>query len=689
MGGAGRVGGGPPAAPFEVSLVDLSPNRRSPYVVVYWCIIERCTAIMRQLSPSIAQPRFPNLSPPACANIRRHRPPSMRLLNTSTLGMKDFISDHDRPLYAILSHTWGEQEISWAQWQNRHASPIEATLGGAKILDCCRQALADGFAWVWVDTCCIDKSSSAELSEAINSMFRWYRDAEICYAYLSDVPNAPPSSREAWSHMRKSKWFTRGWTLQELVAPKDLRFYSEDWQPLGTKAQFADLISSMTHISIRFLFGDNLDLASIAQKMSWAANRQTTRLEDQAYSLLGIFDINIPLLYGEGSKAFQRLQHTLLITYPEDQSLFVWGKIVSGHVENPPVLDSSVLNPGPMPWRPPSAGSELHGILATSPADFAESYNVVPCRTAAERFYHDSNYRAQLPSLAGNGTVKAHFARAPGKSITTIKKYLSDPPIAQLKEVASCLILCNYDGLPESAGTFAMNLSIQPLRHPDIFDEFSKNPRAYSFLTSTAHLSSMFLPGDIIQRRSVVSPKSGVIAHEWWSGLQVGFSLFSEAKLARAGNVRGEIFAKQYGFKDKKSRGFGILVERVTSPAHEDGTCLKFAIVPCQCDTTDPPVTEKRDGVSLVWYTHPLTSFRYGPIVTLRDSGHLVGNGGRGYSWTVEEKPFPKIFVSIEKFPLRAGGFVDVVDFIVGPEMGELETASRRGRGQPLQRRFS
>lgn len=544
-------------------------------------------------------------------------------------------------------------------------------------------------------SCCIDKSSSAELSEAINSMFRWYRDAEVCYAYLSDVPNAPPSSGEAWDHIKKSKWFTRGWTLQELVAPKDLRFYSEDWHHLGTKAQFADMISKMTKIGTRFLFGDNLDLASIAQKMSWAAHRHTTRLEDQAYSLLGIFDINIPLLYGEGSQAFQRLQHTLLTTYPEDQSIFVWGKIVNGHVENPPVLDNSVLNTGSMPWRPPGAGSALHGILAGSPTDFADSHNVVPCRTAAERFYHDSSYRAQLPSLAGNGTVKAHFARSPDKSsVITIMKYLSDPPIAQLKEVANCMILCNYEGLAESAGTFTMNvdfvsaaksvrigsiiyLSNPGIRHPDLFDEFRKKPRAYSFFTNTALLSSMFLPGDIIQRRAVVSPRAGVVAQEWWSGQQVGFSLFSEAKLARAGNVLGEIFAKQYGFRDDRSRGFGILVERVLSPAHEGGTCLKFAIVPCQCDSTEPPVKEKRDGVKLVWYTYPLTSFLYGPVVPLRDSGHLVAKGGRGgYSWTIEEKPFPRIFVSVEKFPLRAGGFVDVVDFVLGPEMDGLETAA-------------
>jgi hypothetical protein len=660
--------------------------------------------MLRQLSPSNAQPRFPNLSLPICANIRHHRPPSMRLLNASTLDMKEFISDHDRPRYAILSHTWGKQEISWAQWENRHASPIEATLGGAKIIGCCRQALADGFAWVWVDTyvprcvffnagktvansrsCCIDKSSSAELSEAINSMFRWYRDAGICYAYLSDVPNTPPSSREAWSYMQRSKWFTRGWTLQELVAPQDLRFYSEDWQPLGTKAQFAEKISSMTKIGARFLFGDNLDLASIAQKMSWAANRQTTRLEDQAYSLLGIFDINIPLLYGEGFKAFQRLQHILLTTYPEDQSLFVWGKIVNGHVENPPVLDNAVLNPRPMPWKPPDAGSELHGILATSPADFAESYKVVPCRTAAERIYHDSNYGGQLPSMAGNGTVKAHFPNAPGKNVTTIMKYLSDPPIAQLKKVVCFLILCNYDGLPESAGTFAMNvefisatksvrigsiiyLSNQALSHADIFGEFRKKPMTYSLLTSTAHLS-------------VVSPNAGVVAQNWWSASQVGFFLFSGARLARAENFYGEIFAKQYAFKSNTSRGFGILVERVSSPAHEGGTCLKFAIVPCQCNTTDPPVREKRDGVSLVWYAYPLTSSRYGPIVTLRDSGHFLGNGGRGYSWTAEEKPFPKIFVSVEKFPLRAGGFVDAVDFIIGPEMDGVETAGEATMG--------
>ncbi|RYP01527.1 hypothetical protein DL764_006193 [Monosporascus ibericus] len=173
--------------------------------------------------------------------------------------------------------------------------------------------------------CCIDKASSAELTEAINSMFRWYRNAEICYAYLSDIPSA----KRIHQKLERSRWFTRGWTLQELIAPAEVVFYSMDWDHVGTKSELSASISSITKIDASFLDSKNLMSASVAQRMSWAAHRETSRPEDIAYCLLGIFDINMPLIYGEGMKAFQRLQEEIIESYPMDYSFFAWGTAVS------------------------------------------------------------------------------------------------------------------------------------------------------------------------------------------------------------------------------------------------------------------------------------------------------------------------------------------------------------------------
>ncbi|KAF1920763.1 hypothetical protein BDU57DRAFT_424245, partial [Ampelomyces quisqualis] len=151
-----------------------------------------------------------------------------------------------------------------------------------------------------VERFCIDKSSSAELSETINSMFVWYKDSSICYAYLADVEH-----REAFG---SSKWFTRAWTLQELLAPSHLQtddhtgmfFFSRDWKSLGSKGSLSTTISKITGIPKEYLERLSLTTASISMRMSWAADRHATRAEDIAYALLGIFDVNMPLLYGEG-----------------------------------------------------------------------------------------------------------------------------------------------------------------------------------------------------------------------------------------------------------------------------------------------------------------------------------------------------------------------------------------------------
>ncbi|KAE9379683.1 HET-domain-containing protein, partial [Stipitochalara longipes BDJ] len=223
--------------------------------------------------------------------------------------------------YAILSHRWGKdtEEVTYRDL-------IDGTgknkVGYKKIRFCGEQARRDGWHYFWVDTCCIDKSSSAELSEAINSMFSWYKNSTICYVFMDDV------TEHTCENLVGSKWFTRGWTLQELIAPSNVVFYDSLWNRLGTKKTLQGDITSITGIQGNFLLGTNLETASVAKKMSWAATRTTKRIEDIAYSLLGIFDINMPLLYGEGIKAFRRLQEEIIKLYPEDHSLYAWGDIV-------------------------------------------------------------------------------------------------------------------------------------------------------------------------------------------------------------------------------------------------------------------------------------------------------------------------------------------------------------------------
>lgn len=245
----------------------------------------------------------------------------MRLIDVKTLELKEFF--HNIPPYAILSHTWGDEEVTFQEYllatghdAKRHAN-IKRKAGFSKILGACKRAQADKLAYVWCDTNCIDKTSSAELSEAINSMYAWYYNSVICYAFLADVDGKPGS-------FEKSRWFTRGWTLQELLAPKKVVFHDRAWLALGDRNSLAGAISQVTRIHVGALYNrDTVPRYSIAQRMSWAADRETSRREDIAYCLLGIFEINMPLLYGEGGRAFNRLQHEI-IKISDDQSILAW-----------------------------------------------------------------------------------------------------------------------------------------------------------------------------------------------------------------------------------------------------------------------------------------------------------------------------------------------------------------------------
>jgi hypothetical protein len=237
----------------------------------------------------------------------------MRLLqykNGSDFRLTEFF-ESDIPKYAILSHRWEAEEVTFEDLQNGTGTK---KAGYEKIRFCGEQARRDGLEYFWVDTCCIDKSSSAELSQAINSMFRWYYKSAKCYAYLLDVSKTTVSTDSlAWElAFRNSNWFTRGWTLQELIAPKLVEFFSKEGKLLGDKSTLEQQVCEITGIPAKALRGSPLCDFSIAERMSWAGRRETTCEEDHAYSLLGIFDISIPVIYGEGKdKAMRRLREDI------------------------------------------------------------------------------------------------------------------------------------------------------------------------------------------------------------------------------------------------------------------------------------------------------------------------------------------------------------------------------------------
>ena len=279
----------------------------------------------------------------------------MRLLNIKTRKLEYFLGDP--PPYAILSHTWGPGEITL---QDLDRDDLDQQSGWIKIvgfLKALARRLPEPIEYAWIDTCCIDKTSSAELSEAINAMFLWYKHSECCYAYLEDVKHAGPGP--VGRDFEECRWFDRGWTLQELLAPRHVEFFDHEWCYIGSKHELAERISARTNIDEKSLLTGDFTTASVARRMSWAAGRQTTRSEDLAYCLLGIFDINMPMLYGEGEKAFTRLQEEILKEY-DDQSIFAW--------------DSSKV-----PMKVTTVG-----VLATHPSQFKGSSAIEPHPSSGE-----------------------------------------------------------------------------------------------------------------------------------------------------------------------------------------------------------------------------------------------------------------------------------------------------------------
>ena len=320
----------------------------------------------------------------------------MRLLNAETLAFENFL-DSNLPPFAILSHTWVEE----VTFQTVHDPEVANTPGYLKIKNCCDQALKRNLRYVWVDSCCIDKTNHVELMESINSMYSWYAYATVCFAYLQDVPKDPDLDG-ADSPFAKSRWFTRGWTLQELLAPKVVIFFSQEWDVIASRAELATRIQEVSGIDQCFLQdkdvasrGYSLGKASVAERMSWAAKRQTTRPEDLAYCLLGIFDVSMPIIYGEGMAAFTRLQQ-VIIQRSFDPTILAWKTGVHDSNTQSLKLDLHVWETTPSFWDSATgllqtdypwmckddtnkASEAPTTLLAPSPECFEGCQDIVPC----------------------------------------------------------------------------------------------------------------------------------------------------------------------------------------------------------------------------------------------------------------------------------------------------------------------
>ncbi|KAK0381975.1 HET domain-containing protein [Colletotrichum paranaense] len=222
----------------------------------------------------------------------------MWLVNTDSLVLEE-VSKPSSIKYAILSHTWADDEVTFQDFHNIERSGERHKSGFSKIQKTCEPARQRGLHYAWVDTCCIDKSSSAELSEAINSMFSWYKESAVCFVFLSDLPASERlvekvETTSVFSYTQKTfaacRWFTRGWTLQELIAPSEVEFFDSQWEQFSRKADCLDKLEEITGIRRSVLeSSSNLRQTPTTVKMSWAASRKTKRVEDRAYSLLGIF----------------------------------------------------------------------------------------------------------------------------------------------------------------------------------------------------------------------------------------------------------------------------------------------------------------------------------------------------------------------------------------------------------------
>ena len=511
--------------------------------------------------------------------------------------------------------------------------------------------------------CCIDKTSSAELSEAINSMFSWYQNAAICYAYLSDVPKCA-DVLTVDSMFSRSRWFTRGWTLQELIAPNNLTFFSMDWHPFGTKVELSSRVSSITGIERTFLSGKDLESASTAKRMSWAASRKTSRVEDIAYCLLGIFDINMPLIYGEGKKAFRRLQEEIMKSRSEDHSLFAWGTIVatpSIEITDPDQLTGTKS----MPRRGSQSNQPLLGLLAESPLDFASSGGFIPSTSAA--LFVRSLFRTVSIPLAVDKGLRLELPLLPRAFDSTY--HWKHPEIAQIRSAKFAVLFCSH----ETERYWFVKLPLQPWgfhmygRTREILFDDSVTPRQEVQLMELS--STLFIAperqvdlghGDIIMRRHVFGSLNSCAG---WYSSRYGDRIHSDLRIPASFLENGRHFGFYHHLEELGPYyGFAINLGRTTNTG-----ALIAKLLPTNLEEGSPKEFENH---GLIW--HPSRD------LANKEPAYYHVMKKPSDSWIVDAEPFPRISVTVENVSLKQDdSFVDVIDLVIWPASGAITSDGR------------
>jgi Heterokaryon incompatibility protein (HET) len=412
----------------------------------------------------------------------------MRLINCNSFKLEEF-HGLNIPDYAILSHTWTEnEEVSYDDMVNGKAETKQTFIH--KVKPCCEQALKDGLEYAWVDTCCIKKEDSSELSEAINSMCQWYAKAQICYAYLEF------DKSDDHMHMnmlfQNCRWFTRGWTLQELLAPVEVMFFSRNWCHLGSRSEKKEQISQITHINLEALNGNpmNLDQFSIAQRLSWASRRNTTRPEDQTYCLLGLMGVNMPPIYGEGAQnAFIRLQECIMKD-SDDETLFAW----------------SLPPPGP-------ATKHRLSMFATSVTQFQDSGDFIPfVQWGKSSSYEITNKGLRLKTL-----VRPYNPNTGTKSPKTLSSATGPLSIA--------LLNCR-----RSKDNRFLGIVVERIHR--LGDQFARS--SFDIVSVKARDASKMIPGIIYVRKTILLPAPNQVRIK---GLSVGFKVYGIRHLCEKAQV--------------------------------------------------------------------------------------------------------------------------------------------------------
>ncbi|KAH9913131.1 HET-domain-containing protein [Epithele typhae] len=426
----------------------------------------------------------------------------MWLLSTSRAELQYFDSPETVPGgYAILSHVW-QSDVAEDTFQDlrklyarcSEASSCPRDYVSSKTRQCCILAEQEGYQYAWNDTCCIDKSNDVELSESINSMFRYYAQAEICFAYLYDVPSGDVQNDSVCRHrFRISRWHERGWTLQELLAPESLVFFSQDWEVLGTKCDLAELLEEVTQIPREVLRHEQeITEMSVAQRLSWAATRRTTKVEDEAYCLMGILGINMPTLYGEGSNAFRRLQEEIM-RQSTDMSLFAWGH----HLDDTGTLPSSLVL-----QAPPSLDSHHSFLLAPSSSVFVTCAHVRQvCHAESQQFFKAGDRHVSVLHSLQTASQQSLVKRVMRKKVAGLHIFTVTPygvharvPVIKLSaSIAVAVLLCSVSTTGQQLGLLltaspASSDPSRPLYYPCITTSENSSYRLVPLDTSRGQL---------------------------------------------------------------------------------------------------------------------------------------------------------------------------------------------------------